>query len=246
MSGIPTWLAAAAGLQAQAGQINQFLGAHPAQMLYQGTQRDGQSTAGTGSITTTGQYLAQKFTTAAGQTAVGYASAFITPTTIHPTVTMQMSIYASSGGAPAGSPLISVTASVEYVSFAPSFVVFPLPLTGLTPSTTYFLVTAPAGPDATHCYQWNKSNQASGAYTSSNGTSWTAQAYGFQFKVFDQSVVGPLTAIWEDSGARWSWMQFTAAGLLQELSEYTAAQGGGYLQSNRVFTYSGNQLTGVA
>lgn len=246
MSTVPAWLAAAAAQPAQAGQINQFLGAHPAKLLYQATLTDSQTTAGSGSSLSNGQYIAQKFTTGSSQTAVGYAACFITPTAAHPTATLQMSIYASSAGAPTGAPLITVTATIEYVVFAPQYVVFPLPLSGLTSSTVYFLVIAPAGVDATHCYQWSKSNQASGTYLSANGTTWAAQTYGSLFKVYDQSTVQPLVATWEDSGARWTWMQYNASGQLTELSEYTAAQGGGYLQSNRVFSYTNNVLTGIA
>jgi hypothetical protein len=142
---------------------------------------------------------------------------------------------------------VSVTVSAEYSYAAPSVMVVPLPVAGLTPSTTYWLVAAPVG-DAVNHYFWNKSNQASGSSTSPNGTAWTAQAYGLTFQVFDQSASGLLTCTWEDGGARWTWLAYnTTAGINQitEYAEYTAAQNSSYVQSFRNFAYSNGLLTGV-
>lgn len=245
MSSVPVWLGAAASQSPLAGQINQFLGAHPAAFLYQGTVQSAQTTAGSGSVSTFGSYQAQTFTTGSSQTAIGYVTCRVSTTSPAPTTPLQVSIYATSGGAPTGSPLITVTAAPEYVTFAPAFDVFPVPLT-VTPSTMYAIVTAPSGNSGTQDYTWGKSNQTSGAFTSSTGSSWSSQTYGLEYQVFDQSAVGPLTATWEDAGARWCWFSYSAANQLQKLSEYTAAQASGYLQSNRTFTYSGNLLVGVS
>lgn len=236
----PAWLAATAGQPAKASQVNQFLGAHATTYLYQGVLGDFRNVSGSGAINANGIYLAQKFTTGSGQTTVGYVECDISgggPAGSQ----MTLSIYASSGGAPTGSPLVSVTASVDYVAFAPTFVTFPLPITGLTPSTVYFLVISPCGTN----FPWFLSNQTSGAYTSSNGTTWTAQTYGMLFFIFDQTATGPLTCTWEDSGARWTWINWSGT-LLHQLSEYTAAQNSGYLQSDRTLNYSGWTLNGVA
>jgi hypothetical protein len=132
------------------------------------------------------------------------------------------------------------------VKFAPTLVTFPVPLTGLTASTLYAIVTAPSGASGTQDYTWTKSNQTSGAFTSTNGTAWTTQTYGFQFQVFDQSAVGPLMATWEDAGSRWVWIGYSTSASMRFLSEYTAAQASGYIQSNRTLTYSGTTLIGVA
>jgi hypothetical protein len=245
VTGVPNWLAATPNQPPQAGQVNQFLGAHPTTYLYQGTLKDNQQTAGSGAVTSNGTYIAQKFTTAIGQTAVGLAAVVLAaPGT--PGATLPVSIYASSGGAPTGSPLLTANVAPEYANFAPSFVTIPLPLAGLTASTAYFLVTGPAGPNGTNCFSWSKSNQVTGAYTSTNGTTWTAQAYGMRFEIFDQSVTGPLTCTWEDAGARWTWLGYNASNQMNALSEYTAAQNAGYLQANRTLTYSGTSLIGVA
>lgn len=238
----PVWLGAASGSTPAAAQANQLLFAHSIIMLYQGVQQDAQTTAGTGTASTSGgTYLAQHFTTGASQTSLGYATAYILGgTTGFP---LSMSVYASAAGAPTGSPLITVQASSEYIGFGPTLLVFPLPLT-VTASTVYFLVAA---PPASGAYTWTKSNQVSGAYTSTNGTTWTAQAYGLEYQIYDQTVTGPLTAIWEDGGARWSWLNINAvSGQLTQLSEYTVAQASGYVQSDRNLSYSGTLLTGVA
>jgi hypothetical protein len=236
----PAWLAATVGQPAKAGQCNQFLGAHSVTYLYQGGLHDSQTTPGSGGVAANGIYMAQKFTTGSSQGAVGYAAATIS-TSGGAGTTMTLSVYASSGGAPTGSPLISVAASYDYVTFAPASVVFPLPIGGLSPSTAYFLVASPSGTN----FPWGKSNQVTGAYTSTNGTSWTAQAYGLLYQIYDQAATGPLTCTWEDAGARWTWLQ-TTSGQITELSEFTTAQNSGYLQSDRTLVYSGSTLIGVA
>lgn len=250
MTGVPAWLGATTGGSnvGQAGQINQFLGSHTAQYLYAGTQTSAQTTAGTGGVTTNGTYLAQSFTTAMGQTAVGYVTANILSTSAP--ASLIVGLYASSGGAPTGSALVSVTASKEYVAFAPSYITLPLPVTGLTASTTYWIVTQPSGTSGAACFTWNKSNQVSGASTSTNGTTWTAQTYGLLYTVYDQSIITPLTATWEDAGARWTWFNYNTNGTISQFTEYTVSQGtNNYVQSDRNLTYGGSPaivLTGVA
>jgi hypothetical protein len=247
MTGTPTWQAATTGQAPLAAHVNQYLGTHTMQVLYTGTQRAAQSTAGSGTVTTNGTYLAQSFTTALGQTAIGYVviqlaantstGANLAPTTV--------SIQANSSGAPSGTALVSATVTAEYVFNGPTLIVVPTPVGGLTASTTYWIVVAAAG-NATYSYNWAKSNQTSGASTSANGTSWTAQTYGFIFQVYDQAVTGQQTATWEDAGARWTWTGRSATGLVNAYAAYTAGQTpAGYLQSYRAFTTSNGLLTAV-
>lgn len=248
MSTTPTWQAATSGQPGKAGHVNQFLGTHAATVLYTGVQTAAQTTAGTGSVTTNGTWLAQSFTTAAGQTAVGYVVMQLQGTNDLganlPSTTV--SLYANGSGAPTGSSLVTTTATAEYVGNGPLNLVVPLPATGLTASTTYWIVVAAAG-NSTYYYEWNKSNQTSGASTSTNGTTWTAQSYGFLYQVYDQTPSGLVTCMWEDSGARWTWTAYGAQNLVSEYAEYTAGQtASGYLQSFRFFTYSNGLLTGVS
>lgn len=254
MAVTPTWLAATSGSQGVAGQVNQLLGTHAVTYLYAATLRASQTTAGSTSTSTNGLYLAQSFATAAGQTAIGYVLVPVTTTTSSGAnlATTTLSLYASSGSAPTGSPLVSTTLTAEYAYLASSSgtattsLIYPLPAMGLTASTTYWLVLAAAG-NASQSYTWYRSNQTSGASTSTNGTSWTAQTYGFEYQVYDQTASGLQTATWEDSGARWTASTYTTTKELQTLAEYTAGQtGAGYLQSYRTATYSSGVLTGVA
>lgn len=249
MATTPTWQAATSGQPALAGHVNQLLGSHATTYLYTGVQTAAQTTAGTGTVGTNGTYIAQSFTTAAGQTSIGYVIARISSggatsgSQLGPTT---LSLYANSAGAPTGSPLASVTMTAEYVAAAPSFVTYPLPVTGLTASTTYWLVLAPAG-NATYSYLWWKSNQTSGASTSTNGTTWTAQTYGLLYQVYDQTATGLLTCTWEDTGARWTWSGYGTTNLLTQYAEYTGGQTtAGYLQSFRTLSYTNGLLTGVA
>lgn len=253
MSAVPTWLGATAGQPGQSGQINQFLGSHTAQYLYTGTQTASVATSGSTTTSSNGLWIAQSFTTALGQTAIGYVQGPISTTTttgasLAPTT---LSLYASSGGAPAGSPLVSTTVTAEYAYLSTAngntntFTTYPLPVTGLTASTTYWLVlhsTASSG-----AFTWFRSASASGASTSTNGTTWSAQTYGLRYSVFNQAATGNLVSIWEDAGIRWTAMTYTGGNLINSIGEYTLAQGtAAYVQSYRALTYSGDLLTGVA
>ncbi|NUP47562.1 MAG: hypothetical protein HOW97_09665 [Catenulispora sp.] len=254
MATAPTWQAAVAGQPPRAAHVDQLLGPHATTVLYLGTQTDGQTTSAAGTVSTNGTWLAQQITTAAGQTAIGSVSLALTSTTttgasLAPTT---VSLYANAGGAPTGGPLISVTYTAEYAYQASSGGVsttrirIPMPVSGLTPSTTYWLVAAAAGT-AGNNYVWNKSNQVAGASTSPDGVTWTAQAYGLVYTVNDQTAAGNIRTTWADGGARWAMYTYNASGLVTGYFEYTAGQtAAGYVQSSRTFTYSGNALASIA
>lgn len=253
MSFVPVWQAATSGQQATAGQVNQFLGTHASQSLYAAVQTAAQTTAGAAATTTNGLYLAQSIATAVGQTAIGYVIVPVTTATTSGASlgTSTLSLYANSGGAPTGAALGSVTVAAEYANRASGGtntvkLIYPLPVTGLTASTTYWLVLASAG-NVSNSYSWFRSNQVTGASTSATGSSWTAQSYGFEYQVFDQTASGLVTATWEDSGARWTASTYTALKELGTYAEYTAGQtASGYLQSYRALAYSNGLLTSVA
>lgn len=246
------WLAAAPGPLPLAQQVNQFLVSHPTMYLYTGTQTAQQITAGATSTSSNSLWLAQSFATAVGQTAVGYVTVPITTTSTSGTALAPttLSLYANSGGAPTGSALVSTTLTAEYANFASGgtatvLVDYPLPVTGLTASTTYWLVLHSTA--STGFYTWYRSNQVTGASTSSNGTTWAAQAYGFEYQISDQTASGALQLTWEDAGARWTWSNFNALAQLTQYAEYTVAQGANaYVQSTRTLTYSSGLLTKVA
>jgi hypothetical protein len=248
----PTWSAATTGSTPQAGHINQLLGTHATTLLYTGTQTAAQTTAAGTATNSNSLYIAQSFATTGGQTQVGYVQLYLDSAVASGgnLGTITVSLYANSAGAPTGSPIVTTTATTEYVNAisgasTTTFVTYPLPAT-VSPSTTYWIVTAPAG-NGSFFYTWKRSTQVSGASTSSNGTSWTAQAYGMVFKVFDQTAANPLVATWEDAGARWTWRSTNTSGQIAQYAEYTAGQtAAGYLQSFRTLSYTNGLLTGVA
>lgn len=256
MSVIPNWLGATPASSPQSGQVNQFLGTHNTQILYAGTSTASVLTSGAATTSSNGLYLAQSFTTAAGQTAIGYITCPISTTTttgasLAPTT---LSLYANSGSAPTGAALGSVTLTAEYAYLSTAngntntFTLYPLPVTGLTASTTYWLVLASTASSG--AYTWFRSASASGASTSANGSTWTGQSYGFRYNVFDQTASGLQTATWEDSGARWTASTYNTAASINQIAayaEYTVAQGTAqYVQSYRALTYSSGLLTKVA
>ena len=236
----PAWLAATPGYAGQAGQVNQFLGTHAVTCLYQGNTVAQQTTLGSGANNSSSTYLAQSFNSGSA-TAIGQVVLYLNVTGTPPPVSV--ALFADSGG-PAGAPLASTPFPKEFTSGTAAAVSIPLPA-AVTPSTTYWLVLDTLG-DGSDYFAWFKSNQTSGASTSPDGVTWTAQAYGFYFKVLDQSPVLPLAATWEDSGARWTSYSYTS-GQLTGVQEFTAGQtAGGYTAGKRALTYSGGLLTKVA
>lgn len=247
------WQAPTAGQPPLAAHINQLLGTHAFQNLYAGTLQASQATAGSTSTASNSLYIAQKFTTGASQTAVGYVSIPLTTTTTSGTslAATPVSLYADSAGVPGALIATGATVTAEYANLASGgtptvSLIYPLPVVGLTAATPYWIVVAPAGTGGAH-FTWYQSNQVTGAATSTNGTTWTAQAYGLLFKVYDQAATGLQTATWEDSGARWTANTYSSTGQPATYAEYTSGQtAAGYLQSYRSLSYSSGLLTGVS
>lgn len=241
----PAWQAPASGQQANAGAVNQLLGTHAITYAWTGLEQSSQSTAGSGAAGSNSLWIAQKFTTAAGQTTVGYM-ALTLQVTGSPS-TWAVSIQASSGSAPSGTALVSTSVPKEFIpSASPGIRNIILPVTGLTAAATYWIVAQAVG-DPSDFFAWSKSNQASGASTSTNGTSWTAQTYGLLYQVWDQTPAAPVTGTWEDSGARWTSLAYNGSGQLARVQEYTAGQTTtGYAAVSRTLSYTSGLLTGVA
>lgn len=248
----PVWQAPTSGQPPLATHVNQFVSVHSIKNIYTAVQTSSATTNGTAHSNSNGQYMAQSFTTLAGQTTIGYISAPIgsynsSGANLGP---LTISLYANSGGAPTGSPLVSVVAATEYVQSITGgtdtvYVSYPLPITGLTGGGIYWIVTSPVG-DATNHYTWRQSTSIGGASFSTNGITWTPQSFGLQYRVFDQTASGPLVHTWEDSGARWSYTAYNANNTVSRYSEYTTGQTtAGYLSSSRALTYTTNKLTAV-
>lgn len=246
----PSWLAASTGSRTLPGQVNQFLGVHSSTWVYAGVQRAAQATGTALYASTAGAYLAQTFTTAAGQTTVGQVWLQIStvggsPTTA--TITpLTVGLYATLAGAPTGSALASTAVHEQYVYTSPFWVPVPLCATGLAAGATYALVVSAAGSGSAY-YVWQHSNQPSGASTSPDGTTWTAQAYGLMFQVFDQTPGGQVQFLYDDDGARWAQFTYDSVGRVSALTEYCTAQNASApLTSTRTLTYASGMLTGVA
>lgn len=247
----PVWLAASAGSAGLAGHVNQFLTSHDALIIYSGNFIDGTVGTGAGAISTAGTWLAQSFHMGVDQTTVGSVVVPIRTATTNPALLAPttLSIYADESGAPGGLPLVTLTFPVEFVSGTPltQLFTYPLPVSGLTPDTTYWLVT-PAAGDTTNHYNWYQSSDTSGASTSTDGVTWTPQAYGLQVELYDQTRVLPIYCTWEDDGQRWTATEPGSDGAeSSRYSTFTAGQSAsGYLFSMVFASYSAGLPTGVS
>lgn len=249
--GSPNWLGASPTYVGLSGQINQFLGSHEAVFTYSGGALQGSSTTGTGAFTSTdGLYLAQEFTTGASQTGISTVSLQIstvggspTSATIPPLV---LTLYASQFSLPTGSPLATATVLEETVYTSPYWLSVSLPTGGLTASTQYQLVVSSVGT-ATAYYAWQQSNQLFGASTAPDDVTWTAQGYGFMYRIYDNTgTTGNALIITDDSGARTTTFTYNASGQPTTISESTQTQNGAGLLQSRTISYSGTQVTGIS
>lgn len=249
--GSPNWLGASPGFVGLSGQINQFLGSHASVFGYSGSvlQASGGSGAAT-YLSTDGVYYAQEFTTGASQTAVGSVALQLSTVggspiteTISP---ITVGLYASSFGVPTGSPLAQATLVEEYVYTSPFWVSVPLAATGLTASTPYQIVTTPAGTGTAY-YVWQQTAALFGASTAPDGVTWTNQAYGFMYQVYDNSgSTGNPILLTDDGGARYTAFTYSSSGQPVTITEYTQTQNGLGLLQTRTITYSGNYVTGMS
>lgn len=235
------WLAATSGQPTLAQQVNQFLGTHAAQFIYTGASLGGQNTAGSGSTSTNGLYVAQGFTPGSTQAPGRFV---LTLSRTGAPAPLVVSVQTDASGHPSGTVLATTTVPSGYVPTGSTALSIPLPCS-LTSGTPYWLVLNAVG-DPSDLYSWFRSNQASGVSTSTNGTTWTAQTYGCLYLRYDQSAVTPLLHAYDDAGARWAAFT-TAAGtnLVTSLDEYAAGQAGGYVQAQRTLAYNVNLLSSV-
>lgn len=256
MVNTPVWQGATAGYVGNAGQVTQFQGIHSSEWIYSAVVLQSQQATGTSIYqSSNGTYYAQQLTTGVSQTAISevrlqvstVGGSPITATIAPLTVTLQTD---NGSGAPSGTVLATGEVTETYVYSSPFWVTIPLLATGLTASSIYWLVTQPAG-GATTYYAFQESNQVSGALTSTDGSTWTTQAYGLMYQVYDTTTGGLIQEIVDDQGAREATLTYTQASgthinLLTGISEQAVTQGSGSFVSNRTITYSNLSPIGVA
>ena len=246
---VPAYLAAAVTYPGRPGQINQFLVSHTTDMVYAGTLKSSQTTGSAVYTSTNGAYIAQQFTTASNQTAIGQVWIQISTVGGSPTsatiTPLSVSIYSNSGGVPQGSAIATTTFNEQYVYSAPFWLQVPFNVTGLGASTSYQIVVAAAG-NSSHYYTWQHSNQVTGGSTSPDGVNWTSQAYGMMYQIYDQTSNGALQYLFSDNGARWTQFTYDTLGRISTITENTVAQDGSDFLSVRTLSYTNGLLTVVS
>jgi hypothetical protein len=238
------WVAASSGSAPLAAQINQFLTTHAFTAVYTGAEQDHQATAGSGAVDSNSLYIAQKFTSGGTYTSGRVVLTLAVTGTPAP---WSLSLQSDNSGAPSGTILAGPVAVPNgFVPASAATVSIPLPGASITSGTVYWIVAHAAG-DVSNFYAWSKSNQATGASTSANGSTWSAQAYGLLFQVWDSTIVTPMVHTWEDSAARWTTLAYNAQSTPSKISEYTVAQAANdYVSSVRSFTYTNGLPTSIA
>lgn len=239
----PTWTAATTGQPTQAGQINQFLGTHSTSIVYNGAITSQQTTAGTGSVSTLNTFIAQSVTTSSTQTTLGRVILRLSKTGTPPPVTV--SLQTDNAGQPSGIALVATPLPPDLIPTSLNNVTIPLP-TAVTPSTKYWIVLSADGTTG-NVVNWGKSNQTSGASISTDGVSWTAQAFGLLYIFVDNTLKFTVAHFWDDGGARWATIVTNTIGQMTTLAEFCVGQTPtGYFFSQRSFAYNNGFFTGTA
>jgi hypothetical protein len=239
-SATPAWKGASTGSQPLAGQVNQFLGTHAVNFVYNGVSAASSTTLAGTATNTNGLYIAQQFTPGSTQTIQRWVLTLAVTGSPNPlTVTLQT----ASGGAPSGTILSTTLVPKEYLTGTATAVSIPTAQTSFTSGTQYWIVFNAVG-DASNFYSVSRTTAASGVSTSTDGITWTSQGYGIYYNRFDTTVTGNLIHTWEDNGVRWTTTSYNTNATPSLLQEYTTAQAtNDYVYSSRTFTYSGTTLT---
>ena len=248
----PIWQGASPGFAANAGHVNQFLGTHSASFVLAGaTLQSSQTTGVSGQAAFTDSatyYISQTIVTTANQTTIGSLGLQINVIGGSPSLNLvaplTISLYADLLGEPTGSPLATTSISGQYVYSSSFWVQVPLVVSGLTPLTSYHIVTSLVG-NSNHYYAWQRSNQITGAALSTNGTTWVNQSYGMMYQVYDQSGTGAVTFVYDDGGARWLRFTYNTNGSIATITEHTNAQSGSSLDSLATLAYTNGLLTSL-
>lgn len=248
----PIWQGASAGFAANAGHVNQFLGTHSSSFILSGaTLQSSQATGHSGQAAFTDSvtyYISQTIVTTASQTTIGSLGLQLNVVGGSPSLTLvppiTVSLYADLLGSPTGSPLATTTISGQYVYSSSFWVQVPLVVSGLTPLTNYHIVTSLTG-NSNHYYAWQRSNQSSGAATSTNGTTWVNQSYGMMYQVYDQNGTGVVTFVYDDGGSHWVRFTYNTNGSVATITEHTATQSGSSLDSSATLTYTNGLMTSL-
>ena len=237
----PNWIGATAGQAPLASQVNQLLGTHAVTMVYTGVSLGSSTTLAGAATNSNGLWIAQAFTPGV-QTAQRWVFTLAVTGSPAPLV---MSIQTDSAGAPSGTALATTLIPNAFVPGAAGQVSVPTAAVAFAAATQYWAVFNAVG-DPSNFYAVSRTTAASGASTSTNGSTWTAQAYGLYYNRFDNSITAPLLHTYEDSGVRWTTLSRNANTTVSGLKEYNTAQNSGFFQSVRTFTYSGTDLTAVS
>lgn len=239
----PNWQGATSGQRAQAAQVNQFLGTHTVNYVFAGAT-GGSSTTLAGTATNSNSlYIAQQFTPGSTQTIQRWL--FTLAVTGSP-APLTLTIQTNNSGAPSGTVLSTTLIPKEYLTGTATAVSVPTLPVVFTGGTAYWFVFNAVG-DVSNFYSVSRTTAASGASTSSNGTSWAGQGYGLYYNRFDNSVTGSLIHTYEDSGARWTTFAFNANATPSALQEFTQGQTAtGYTYSSRAFNYTSGALTSLS
>jgi hypothetical protein len=251
VSTIPTWLGATAQNPGNSGQVNQFLAAHNANYVYTGGVLQASATTGISVYDSTDNtWLSQSFVAGSSQTTLGSVLLQISTVGGSPVTDtiglLQVALYADSSGFPTGSPLATISVPETYVYSSPFWVSMPLVAASITPGATYHIVVMAVGT-VTNYYAWQQSNTGGGAATSPDGVSWTAQAYGLMYQVYDLSgTTLPVLLIYEDDGTFWTAFTYNTNGTLATVEQFAVTQSGGALQSSGTLAYSNGLVTGVS
>ena len=251
---VSNWRAPASSNTALATDIDQFLGTHAVTYLYQGASQQTGAASTTGTLNTnTGaatQWIAQPFTTGGSQTTLTRVELRFTIQGTGADLTIDLQT--NNAGNPAGTLVSASTTLIFPLDFLPGSVAtvsFPLNATGLSTSTKYHIVVHGTASTTNYAKLDDGTTVTNAALTSANGSSWATAGKSLVFTTY-AGVNGNLIHTWEDSGARWSGLEYantgTTAAPPSKIREYTTATVATVGRSLRTMTLTSGALTSIA
>lgn len=237
----PSWSPAITGAPASAGQVDQFLGTHGISYIYQGASIGGITSAtATQNVNPTTPFVDQKFTMSGTVIQRFLLRCGITGSG----APLVVGLYTDNAGNP-NTLLASVSLPTEWVG-ANSLISWPLQMTGLTNgSILHWAFSSPAATSGNFPVLTTGASAGFVARTATvfPGGTWTPLATSVDISWYNAAVTGRIVNTWEDSGLRVTGVNFTAAGVVAQVYEWTS--GATPLQSFRQVAATSGVLTGV-
>lgn len=258
MATTPSWSAATSTAPTLAGQINQFLVAHSATLVYDGTafSNPGGSISTADNFSTTVTSLIYRFAAPASPTAltrVAFALANVNAGT-----DVILALQGDNGTRANGTNIVTVTVPAGWLTTSTPTDITPahgFPLSHTLSSSEFAFYNLVLTPVSGYTYGSSNNLAVYRSSSTSSGTAWTynantstytAQSYGYWVRMYS-GTSGELRCVTEDNGLMLKGYDYNTSGQMSAARQWTSPQSGtAGPSSSRTLTFTNGLLTSVA